>query len=44
MGECWEDSRSVGDFDRGEGFSRLEGGDWEGLFGGLLPFLSPGVR
>ena len=40
VGECWEDSRSVGDFDCGEGFSGLGGGDWEGL----LLFLSPGVR
>ena len=28
MGEGWEDSKSVGYFDRGEGFSRLGEGDW----------------
>ena len=44
MGEGWDESKSMGDFVRGEGFSRLRGGDWEGLFEGLLPFLFPGVR
>ena len=44
MGEGWDESKSMGDFVRGEGFSRLGGGDWEGLFEGLLPFLFPGVR
>ena len=34
----------MGDFDPGEGISRQGGGDWEGLFEGLLPFLSPEVR
>ena len=38
-GEGWEESKSMGDFVRGEGFSRPGGGDWEGL----LP-LFPGVR
>ena len=44
MGEGWDESKSMGDFVRGEGFSRLGGGDWEGLFEGLLPFFFPGVR
>ena len=33
VGECWEVSGSVGDFDGGKRFSGLGGGDWEGLFG-----------
>ena len=44
MGEGSDESESIVDFVRGEGFSRLGGGDWEGLFEGLLPFLFPGVR
>ena len=44
FGGCWEGSRSVGDFDPGEGISRQGGEDGEGLFEGLLPFLSQEVR